>query len=248
MINYSKIFSIIVVALLVAACETSPATEKSALEAKAKSLVKDDRPCLEVSLTGTLGGPGISGNLAGSGTLVKVGTYANDCGDIHLQFDTGRATGVRLAELGVNVNQLNAVFITHLHSDHTVGLIDIAQTRWHFLGKPFDLVCSGDHITPEPHSRVMSCREFGKNITAAAEAAGEIAQRSAENKKRTALGPSSIINFIEVATPLPTTPEVIWTAGDVTVSAIGSKPYSRAFVIQSRFPSWFGCDWWRCRE
>jgi len=199
----------------VAACAATDGIENSGLS-KTKDLLADNGSCMEVSLTGTQGGPGVNGSLAGSGTLVKIGTTANDCGDVYLQFDTGRATSIRLAQLGVNVNQLNAVFITHLHSDHTVGLIDIAQTRWHFLGKPFDLICSGDQKTPDPHSRVMSCREFGENVTAAAEAAGEIAQRSSENKNRPELGP-------EVAAPLPDTPQVVWAEGDVTVSAIGSK-------------------------
>lgn len=212
----------ILIVLFITACSATNSIQNSSPVAKAKEVLADGSACMEVSLTGTLGGPGVGGSLAGAGTLVKVGTNSNDCGDVHLQFDTGRATSIRLAELGVNVNQLDAVFITHLHSDHTVGLVDIAQTRWHFFGKPFDLVCAGDHVTPEPNSRNMSCRSFGENITAAAEQAGEIAQRSAESKKRSSLGPSSIVNFVEVPAPVPTTPTVVWSSGDVTVSAIGS--------------------------
>lgn len=189
----------------------------------AKNKAAPEAGCMEVSLTGTLGGPGVGGELAGAGTLVKVGTNSNDCGDVHLQFDTGRATSIRLAELGVNVNQLDAVFITHLHSDHTVGLIDIAQTRWHFLGKPFDLVCSDDQITSGPNARTLSCQAFGDNITVAAERSGEIAQRSAENKNRAITGPSSIVNVSTVPVPLPQTPTVVWSKGEVRVSAIASK-------------------------
>lgn len=179
--------------------------------------------CLEISLTGTMGGPANYGSLAGSGTLVKYGTVANDCGQVHLQFDIGRATSVRLAELGVNVNDLDAVFITHLHSDHTIGLIDILQTRWHFFGQPVDMVCSGDQTVDGLHTRTMSCREFGNHIADAAIHAGEIAQRSSESNRRSEDGPASIVNFVEVPVPLPSLPEVVWSAGDVSVSAIGSR-------------------------
>jgi len=167
MSKLTKIFLILAIALLLIGCAAGDGVIGSSANAtaKAKGLLSPSAQCMEVSLTGTLGGPGVGGNLAGAGTLVKFGTNANNCGDIHLQFDTGRATSMRLAQLGVNVNQLDAVFITHLHSDHTVGLVDIAQTRWHFFGKSFDLVCSGDHSTPGPNSRTMSCRDFGANIT-----------------------------------------------------------------------------------
>jgi ribonuclease Z len=175
-----------------------------------------------------MGGPSVFGGLAGSGTLVKYGSTDNDCGDIILQFDAGRATSLRLSELGVGVNQLNAVFITHLHSDHTVGLIDILQTRWHFFGKPLDLVCSSDKTTDKPSPRTLSCANFGEHIADAAIHAGEIAQRSTESKKRDSSGPGSIVNFIPVQTALatkaaPALPVQVWQSGKVTVSAIASR-------------------------
>ena len=184
--------------------------------------------CLEISLTGTMGGPAVFGGLAGSGTLVKYGSIDNDCGDIKLQFDAGRATSLRLSELGVGVNQIDAVFITHLHSDHTVGLVDIFQTRWHFFGKPLDLVCSADQATDKPSPRTLSCANFGDHIADAAIQAGEIAQRSAENNKRASSGPSSIVNYIPVqaAPATKTTPAAsvqVWQSGAVTVSAIASR-------------------------
>lgn len=179
--------------------------------------------CMEVSLTGTLGGPGAYKDLAGAGTLVKVGTNENDCGDIYLQFDTGRATSMRLSQLGIQLNDLDAVFITHLHSDHSVGFVDIMQTRWHYFGEPLDLVCAADITISSPAgSRTMSCDNFGKNITGAAMEAGEIAQRVAESERRHQEGPQALVNFIPVETPLPNEPKVVWQSGEVTVSAIAS--------------------------
>lgn len=190
--------------------------------------IDNNDTCLEITLTGTMGGPAVFGGLAGSGTLVKYGSVGNDCGDIHLQFDAGRATSLRLSELGIGVNQLDAVFITHLHSDHTVGLVDILQTRWHFFGKPIDLVCSADKTTGKPSPRTLSCANFAEHIADAAIQAGEIAQRSAESTRRDAKGPASIVNYIAVeAAPAtqtaPAIPVQVWRSGEVTVSAVASR-------------------------
>ena len=47
-----------------------------------------------------------------------------------LQFDAGRATVLRLMEAGCSPRELSAVFLTHVHSDHVIGLPDVAMTRW----------------------------------------------------------------------------------------------------------------------
>ena len=204
--------------LLMTACSNAQDTEPQAKEPQMA------QTCLEVSLTGTMGGPATYGGLAGSGTLVKYGSVESGCGEVYLQFDAGRATSLRLSELGVPLNKLNAVFITHLHSDHSVGLVDIFQTRWHFFGKPLDLVCSADQTVEKPKPRTMSCANFGEHIADAAFHAGEIAQRSGESKKRNDEGPAAIVNYIPVgAEILPTKPVIVWQSGDVTVKAIASK-------------------------
>lgn len=75
-----------------------------------------------VTLTGT-GVPHPSPGRAGPGVLVRHG-------DVALQFDAGRATTLRLAEAGCRLSELDAVFVTHVHSDHVVGLPDLVMTRW----------------------------------------------------------------------------------------------------------------------
>ena len=75
-----------------------------------------------VTVTGT-GTPLITPQRAGAGCLVSHG-------DLHLQFDVGRWTLLRLATLGVTPWDLDAVFLTHYHSDHLLGLQDLVLTHW----------------------------------------------------------------------------------------------------------------------
>ena len=51
-------------------------------------------------------------------------------GDVALQFDAGRSTVMRLTEAGTPPEALDALFLTHEHCDHVVGLPDVAMTRW----------------------------------------------------------------------------------------------------------------------
>ena len=180
--------------------------------------------CLQITLTGTQGGPPATNGLAGSGTLVQYGSVANECRDVSMQFDVGRATTERLSQLGVSVNDIDAVFLTHIHSDHSEGLTPLLQLRWHFLGGEMDVVCSADTVaTQPPPERTLSCRSFVEHTGDAFIAAGEIAQRYSENPRRHPDGPAGIARVVEVALPLPATPgSVVWQSGDVKVSAIGT--------------------------
>src|SRR6266516_590605 len=104
-------------------------------------------PCLMVTLTGTQGGPSVFKGQAGAGTLVRYGDDANACGAIKLQFDTGRGTNMRLSQIDVAPQQLNAIFLTHIHGDHTEGLADVLMLRWYMKGSKLDMVCSSDAVS-----------------------------------------------------------------------------------------------------
>lgn len=177
-------------------------------------------PCLIVTLTGTQGGPSVFNGLAGSGTLVRYGDDSNDCGTVKLQFDAGRGTSMRLSQLGVTPAQINAVFFTHMHSDHADGFADLVQVRWHFSAKgpKLDMVCSADQASPQGYT--VSCGKFAAHIADAYLQSGEIAQRRSEDKVRPENGPAALINTL--AFEPKDEPQVVWTSGDVRVSAIRS--------------------------
>ena len=177
--------------------------------------------CLEVTITGVQGGPPVFAGQAGSGTLVTYGTEENKCRDVIMQFDTGRGTTQQLSKIGVPVGRLSAVFLTHMHSDHVEGLIDMAQLRWHFAsqGPKLPLICAEDTKSPAGHT--MSCSNYAAHIGDALINSGEMAQRLAENPKRLPGGPAELL---EVSTfPGSDGAHAVWSSGNVTVSAQFSR-------------------------
>ena len=180
----------------------------------------DASPCLRVTLTGTQSGPPIVAGLAGSGTLVEFGDEANQCRSVRLQFDAGRGTLIRLSQAGVLPNQLNAVFFTHMHSDHSEGFPEIAQLRWNFSSKgpKLDVICSNDAKAPLGY--VLSCKKFAQHIGDPLIQSGEIAQRISEDKNRLPGGPADIVNVINFEPK--DDQQNVWASGDVKVLAIRS--------------------------
>jgi ribonuclease Z len=175
---------------------------------------------LTVTLTGTQGGPAAFNGLAGPGTLVRYGADGNDRGALKLQFDAGRGTTMRLSQLDVLPAQLNAVFFTHMHSDHTEGFADLALLRWSFdgTGPKLDVLCSSDAGSGQGFT--ISGRKFIAHIADPFIQSGEIAQRHCERSDRTAGGPADLINTITFEPKEE--PQVVWSAADVNVSAIRS--------------------------
>ena len=53
-----------------------------------------------------------------------------EAGEEKLLFDAGRGATIRLSQAQVNIGHINKVFLTHLHSDHTLGLPDLIMTGW----------------------------------------------------------------------------------------------------------------------
>src|SRR6266480_476961 len=84
------------------------------------------REGMKVTLLGT-GTPFPNAERFGSAILVEVaGTK--------LLFDCGRAVVIRLTQAGVSPKEVDALFLTHLHSDHVVGIPDLWLSGW-LLGR-----------------------------------------------------------------------------------------------------------------
>ena len=64
----------------------------------------------------------------GPATLVRAGGQA-------LLFDAGRGATIRLFQLRLPLREVGPLFLTHLHSDHTIGIPDLWLSGW--LGGPW---------------------------------------------------------------------------------------------------------------
>lgn len=177
-------------------------------------------PCLTVTITGAQGGPQAYQGQAGPGTLIGYGDDANNCRAVQIQFDAGRGTLLRLSQLNVLSSQLNAIFFTHMHNDHSEGFIDLLQHRWALFptGPKIDAVCADD--VTSPFGFVISCRKFVAHIADASINSGEVAQRVAEDKRRPEAGPAALA-IMKTFEP-KNEPQVVWTLDDVKVSAVRS--------------------------
>lgn len=110
--NLNKIMALVCLVL----CLTASASVRAA-----------DHPDFLVTLLGT-GGPPPDPNRFGPATLVEAGNQK-------LLFDVGRGTPIRLWQAGIPIRAIDAVFLTHFHSDHVIGIPDVWLSGW--LGGPF---------------------------------------------------------------------------------------------------------------
>ena len=154
-----------------------------------------------VTLTGT-GTPTPTPARAGGGVLVQTG-------GLNLQFDAGRATAMRLAAVDVRAIALDAVFLTHHHSDHLQGLDDLVFSSW----------IAGTQLSgPEMDTRLSvigpdgPLADFLEHLLDPRR--GDFDVRKGHLNRDTE--PGMHVTLFEAPTKL----EVIWEKGDVHVSAM----------------------------
>jgi ribonuclease Z len=152
--------------LVHAICGSAAAQEKLAVS---KDII--------VTLLGT-GGPEPTPARFGPATLVQAG-------GLSLLFDAGRGVTVRLYQLGISSGKgIDAVFLTHYHSDHVSGLPDLWMTGYMFgpfggRAKPMRLFGPSGINVPSGVTRIAKAlaeafsddvriRQTDEHITAAA--------------------------------------------------------------------------------
>jgi ribonuclease Z len=89
---------------------------------------------LRVTFLGTGGGPSGTAQYAGPATLVEYGEEI-------VLIDAGRGVVQRMLQLNRRIPQIRSVFLTHLHSDHTIDIPDVWLRGWWGEGrkKPLEI-------------------------------------------------------------------------------------------------------------
>lgn len=111
---------------------------------------------IRVTLLGT-GSPSPALDRFGPSTLIQAGTQT-------LIFDAGRGALQRLSQVGVRFGEVQAVFLTHLHSDHIVGFPDLWLTGWLVGRRDKPLRVFGPAGTMEMMTHLKEAFQFDRRI------------------------------------------------------------------------------------
>jgi ribonuclease Z len=84
---------------------------------------QSDATMLKVIVVGSGGGPAVNVQRYGPSVLV-------DAEGQLLLFDCGRGATIRITQLGIPIERVHKVFLTHLHSDHVISVPDLYLTPW----------------------------------------------------------------------------------------------------------------------
>ena len=111
---------------------------------------------IKVTLLGT-GTPPPLMDRFGPSILVQAGSET-------LLFDAGRGCLQRLRQLNVSYDKISAFFLTHLHSDHVVGLPDVWLTGWLISERKKPLLVFGPTGTSELINHLQKAFSFDINV------------------------------------------------------------------------------------
>jgi ribonuclease Z len=78
-------------------------------------------------------------------------------------FDCGRGATQRLEQIQIHVGEITALFVTHLHSDHVVGIPDLWLTGW-LRGRKIPLRVWGPAGTKNMMTHLQEAFEFDIHI------------------------------------------------------------------------------------
>jgi ribonuclease Z len=89
-----------------------------------------------------------------------------EAGSEKLLIDVGRGAAQRFAQTGSSFGDLTGVFLTHLHSDHVVGLPDVWLTGWLMSRRPAPLEVWGPAGTADMAAHLEAAYRFDRDIRA----------------------------------------------------------------------------------
>ncbi|MBS1528679.1 MAG: MBL fold metallo-hydrolase [Bacteroidetes bacterium] len=118
--------------------------------------VRDESQFLKVTLLGT-GTPQPIIERFGPSILVQAGNQS-------LLFDAGRGCLQRLNQIKLSYDKIDALFLTHLHSDHVVGLPDLWLTGWLLSRRAAPLKVFGPAGTNDMVTDLQKAFAFDINI------------------------------------------------------------------------------------
>jgi ribonuclease BN (tRNA processing enzyme) len=95
-------------------------------------------------------------NASGPATAVLVGSRV-------FLFDAGPGVMRQLAAAHLPINGVTALFITHLHSDHTLGLPDLIFTSW-VMGRKSALSAFGPHGLQAMTSHILDAWKVDEDV------------------------------------------------------------------------------------
>ncbi|WP_070153206.1 MBL fold metallo-hydrolase [Sphingobium phenoxybenzoativorans] len=205
-------FSILMLPLTLGAgaWAAAPATETGGAAPQATTL----------TLLGTAGGPIIRTYRSQPSSMLTVNGR-------HFLIDAGEGTVRRLQEAGVQASEIEKVFLTHLHFDHTAGLGSLFAFAWTMpTGKPIEVI--GPAGTQAIVADALNANRTSKTLYEA------ITPGAPDWMK------------IAVAKPFEADkPTIIYKDGDVTVTAVANshfdavpvpdQPYGKVRAYAYRF-------------
>ena len=86
-----------------------------------------------------------------------------EAGEKKLLFDCGRGATQRIEQIKIPFTQIDALFLTHLHSDHVVGIPDLWLTGW-ARGRQVPLQVWGPAGTKEMMTHLAAAYQFDIQI------------------------------------------------------------------------------------
>jgi ribonuclease Z len=190
----------------------------------------DTSAAITVTILGT-GTPYPAVDHFGAAVLVAAGPDT-------MLFDCGRGTVIRLAGADVPANTITALFLTHLHSDHIVGIPDLWLTGW-LLGRQAPLPVWGPtgtaamlHHLTEAYQFAVTAREASPEGLPARGA--EFDAREINDDEVVSVGPVRVTAFlVDHGAVKPAFGYRVDYAGHSVVIS-GDTRYSERLIARSR--------------